>query len=566
MKKNERVLFGFTLAPVLLCGGFLLWYVRHNLGFENFAIASALLISLIVTAFLSIRKIRNSFLEPMARLTQQLDEPALSLNPSSFESNTPFHHLASSLQALINHNDESLRDQLSQLSHKNQELQVNKQSQIEGALLERQLERQKHQHQMHIFKLSQQNLAEFIVLNNLQRREPTDAIRHDLNFSARQIVFLLRELQTPSFSQPTQYFCNIYQETDEAIRLTLPLLKSRGFNIVPIFERSCPEKISASVDSFKSVIFNFLLNSEPQKSSASSASNAGNANGAIKEQILTLHLRSPSANTLHISLSDTTNIQSFSLQQERSQQNRNGFNMMNIDNTLIITIKALERSSQHILKLKARVVADKPEQRLGIENRLRNLGFEIVDNDEEIDLCFIICKKDEDILSATKGMDTNTLVLLSENETYFDRQGWYQLASPILQQELQDVVEQYYFNLRKVFDSKLALHRANNQSDLMEEMLGILMNSLTQDRLKILDAKASKNITILQEVVHKVEGGLLYTGASELEETIQLISKVIRHVDTFDEEKINPLMVKLEQNIADLQSWYLGRHSETHVS
>ncbi|MBL4682293.1 MAG: hypothetical protein JKY88_16435 [Pseudomonadales bacterium] len=87
----------------------------------------------------------------MSKLTQQLDEPTLSINASSFESNTPFHHLASSLHALLNHNEEAHRDQLRNLRDENQRLQTDKQSQINSTFLEI----QEHQRQAYLIKMSQ---------------------------------------------------------------------------------------------------------------------------------------------------------------------------------------------------------------------------------------------------------------------------------------------------------------------------------------------------------------------------------------------------------------------------
>lgn len=517
MKSNERVLFGFILAPILLCGGFLLWFVRHNLGFENFALASLLLISLIITAFLNIRKIRNSFLDPMSRLTQQLDEPALSINPSGFEPNTPFHHLASSLQERINHNDEVHRDRLSKLSTENQKRHGNKQS---------------HQHQAYLIEMSQLVLADFIGLNNLQRIENSNLLQHDLDFSSRQIVFLLREMQAPSFRQAIDASCNPFQECDEAIRLIWPLLQAKRIEIIPVFEEGCPREIGAEKDSVKSLVLNFILNSVLQKRNID------------KKQSFVLNISVPNSNTLHIALSGSSNIEGiFSL-----------------------PIKILEGSAPIFLGLKTRVISDTEEQKQSIESRLLNLGFELTESNDEIDMCFIYCQRNEDVITAGKTLDSKTLVLLSNNETYYNREGWHPLASPILQNELHAFLTDHYLIHKEIFDRVIALDRANKQSELMEEMLDILMSTLSEDRSKIIEASESEDIEALQKIIHKMEGGLLYTGASRLEHTIGCLSKVIKRKKSFDETQIIPLITKIERHIVELQNWYLSHAPQSEIS
>ncbi|MBL4682294.1 MAG: hypothetical protein JKY88_16440 [Pseudomonadales bacterium] len=359
---------------------------------------------------------------------------------------------------------------------------------------------------------------------------------------------MLQELRSSSPTQTNHAICNPFQACDEAIRLTWLLLQADGIDLIPVFEENCQE-LSVSKDSLKSLVFNFILKSVLQK------------NNEEKKLSLNLWISIPNSNTLQISLSGSAETSSFPLNQSESS-----FNTVMIESVLNIPIERLKKSAPIIFGRKARVIADKKEQKQGIESRLFNLGFELTENTNEIDLCFICCKKNEDVIAASKLLHFRTLVLLSNNETYYKRDLWHQITYPLLQNELQEFVVEHFLNNKALFDKELALHRANHKSDLMEEMLTILMDTLPNDNFRINEARKSKDIDALHKIIHRMEGGLLYTGASRLEHSIQCIPKVIKQNDSFNEAQITPLLIELDHHIVELQCWYESRETPSDIS
>ncbi|WP_019028512.1 two-component sensor histidine kinase BarA [Colwellia piezophila] len=93
------------------------------------------------------------------------------------------------------------------------------------------------------------------------------------------------------------------------------------------------------------------------------------------------------------------------------------------------------------------------------------------------------------------------------------------LVNPIIPTaELNDVRA-----IEKVIDWPLALYRSANKADLAKEMFLGLVESLPETQQNILDAIDAQDITLIKQLVHKLNGACCYTGAPNLAKiTIQL--------------------------------------------
>ena len=99
-------------------------------------------------------------------------------------------------------------------------------------------------------------------------------------------------------------------------------------------------------------------------------------------------------------------------------------------------------------------------------------------------------------------------------------------------------------------DMVLGLKLANNKSDLAEEMLEMLFNSLHKDKDAIRVLLQDEDYETLQEVVHKLHGATRYTGVPFLQEASQALEENLK-LEKFEAVKIltNTLLGEVDRVI-----------------
>jgi CheY-like chemotaxis protein len=113
----------------------------------------------------------------------------------------------------------------------------------------------------------------------------------------------------------------------------------------------------------------------------------------------------------------------------------------------------------------------------------------------------------------------------------------------------------------KVFDHALSLTRTNDNSELMRDLLQILIDTLPEDILAIRKHLAEKDIKKLKLRLHKLIGALRYCGVPRLTQAVLHLDKLAKEpVDTgqkqIEPEKLDEGLMQLEEEFQALNTWY----------
>ncbi|MFT7687921.1 MAG: HPt (histidine-containing phosphotransfer) domain-containing protein [Candidatus Azotimanducaceae bacterium] len=556
MKSSQQTLFTLTLLPVLLCGAFLLWFVNHSPGYESTIPAALLLISVLVTASITIRHLRINFSEPLTQLAQQLEEPTLSVNVQQFNASSPIRHIASSLQELLKEKEVMHQDQMTALVSDHQQLK-------RGEFLNNQYTskiRQQNLIDTCLIELSKPLLANLIAYTNLITHEYTFELQTDIKVSCKQILFLLHELQAHSYHGHKSVQTNIYNEIDETLGILHPILNSNDINITVTFSPSCPEFANLIPNSFKAVILNFILMKLFANDLIRSPDKLVEKDFA--ERNLVLEIDNVYRNDVDISLSPLQNFTPEILSPRLSTL-ADFFEVSFFDGRICIPLHQTEISPLLVSKEKiAQVFSENEFQQKNLESRLKKLGFSIHDeqNDLRIDLCFIAKKQHDKITSIAEAQEMTTLIILLGSQQYYQTENWHQLSFPLQNEALRNIIEVHYS--AKVFDEVLALKRADNRPDLMKELLAILIESLTKDIRNLENALVQGKLTTVKELLHKIGGALRYSGTTKLSSSIGKFEDSVKNQYTPNDPLAAKAFTEVKQDLIDLESWYHTREQK----
>lgn len=543
MKYTQQALFTLALLPVLLCGAFLLWFVNHSP--DNFILAALLFMTLLITASITIHHIRVMYTEPLVHLAQQLDEPALSVNPHLLNPNSPIRHIAFSLQELIKQKEDIHRDQMTLLNADHQRLRHTEQLHIKY----KQEKTLQSQIDECLISLSKPLLENFIAYNNLIKCESTSELQSDLDFSCEQILFLLQEFQEYPYDSVELTTIDIYNEIDEAIGILHPLLNKNGIYITPVFDLSCPQKSSLAPNSLKALVLHFILFQLIQNDLI------GDSNQSIKNQLF-LNVKNPFRQDLDISLYPLpgTNLDNLSF---RLSALANFFEVSFSDARICIPLHTIEEDASIASHdRKAQVFTDDKLHQSSLEKRLKKLGFHIEDaqGEREVDLCFIAKKEHQEITSIAEKQSPDTLILLISNQQYYLNQNYYQLSFPLRHKELCKVIADYFSS--KIFDHNLALKRADNRPELMRELLAILLESLVEDMEDLETALSQSDLTSIKELLHKIDGALRYSGTAKLSHSVKSFSDIANKKSSFNTVLLKKAFAEVKKDVYELEQWY----------
>lgn len=554
MKYTQQALFTLALLPVLLCGAFLLWFVNNSP--EDLIPAAFLFMSLLITASVTIHHIRIMYTEPLVHLAQQLDEPALSVNAQLLYANSPIRHIASSLQALIKQKEDTHRDQIALLNadhqrlrrseslHKKYQHERTRQNKIDECLI----------------NLSKPLLDNFIAYNNLIKCESTAELKSDLDFCCEQILFLLQEFQEHPYGSLELIPIDIYNEIDEAIEILHPLLNRNDIDITPIFDLSCPQKSNLTPNSFKALVFHFILFQLIQNDLIGS-SHQSTTQSRIRSRTNQLFLDVKSLFRRDIDISiyplPNTNLDNLS---SRLSTLVNFFELSFSDGRMCIPLQNIEADTPIVSHDRAaQVFADDKLHKASLEKRLKKLGFLIVDDDHKkkaVDLCFIAKKEHEEIILLAGNQSPDTLVLLMCNQQYYLEKNWYQLSFPLRHKALCQIITDHYSP--KIFDHDLALKRADNRPELMKELLAILLESLLEDMQSLEAALRQNNLASLRELLHKINGALRYSGTAKLSHSVKKFSDIAKNDarSKYNNNLLKKAFSDVKKDMHELEQWY----------
>ncbi|MBD3644073.1 Hpt domain-containing protein, partial [Alcanivorax sp.] len=112
----------------------------------------------------------------------------------------------------------------------------------------------------------------------------------------------------------------------------------------------------------------------------------------------------------------------------------------------------------------------------------------------------------------------------------------------------------------KVFDPDLARRRAGGRQPLADEMLKMLLESLTEDRPAISSAYDSADQDTLLERVHKLHGATRYCGTPRLENAAKTLEEALK--TGTNREALAPMVSALCDEICALEQLWQDQGEE----
>jgi len=107
-------------------------------------------------------------------------------------------------------------------------------------------------------------------------------------------------------------------------------------------------------------------------------------------------------------------------------------------------------------------------------------------------------------------------------------------------------------NPNQVVNLTMGLKLANNKQDLADDMLSMLFESLTKDRIALKDNLNNQDYASLLERVHKLHGATRYTGVPNLQRSAQALEESLKQEQYND---IKPLCETLIIDVEDIIQW-----------
>ena len=112
----------------------------------------------------------------------------------------------------------------------------------------------------------------------------------------------------------------------------------------------------------------------------------------------------------------------------------------------------------------------------------------------------------------------------------------------------------------QVVNLEMGLKLANNKQDLADDMLSMLFESLTTDRIALRDNLHNQNYTVMLERVHKLHGATRYTGVPNLQLSAKTLEESLK-LEQYDD--IKTLCETLIIDIEDIIQWCIqNKHFE----
>ena len=107
-------------------------------------------------------------------------------------------------------------------------------------------------------------------------------------------------------------------------------------------------------------------------------------------------------------------------------------------------------------------------------------------------------------------------------------------------------------NPNHVVNLTMGLKLANNKQDLADDMLSMLFESLTKDRIVLKENLNNQDYALMLERVHKLHGATRYTGVPNLQRSAQALEEDLKQ-EQYDD--IKTLCETLITDIEDIIQW-----------
>lgn len=108
-------------------------------------------------------------------------------------------------------------------------------------------------------------------------------------------------------------------------------------------------------------------------------------------------------------------------------------------------------------------------------------------------------------------------------------------------------------NHTTVYNEALAIKRAGGRKEMADELLEKLIESIHNDRPKIENAFAQRNLKDLGELVHRLHGGCCYCGTPELQHSAKSLEKAIHSGDTILVDNAYDVFLSALDRVANIQ-------------
>ncbi|OUR93790.1 hypothetical protein A9Q81_15070 [Gammaproteobacteria bacterium 42_54_T18] len=116
----------------------------------------------------------------------------------------------------------------------------------------------------------------------------------------------------------------------------------------------------------------------------------------------------------------------------------------------------------------------------------------------------------------------------------------------------------------EVVSLSMGLKLANNKQDLADDMLIMLFDSLTKDRISLREDLNSQDYSRMLERVHKLHGATRYTGVPNLQRSAKALEEDLKHKQY---DNVNVLCEALIADIEDIIQWCVeNKHFEVPIT